>query len=132
MVIKLHNAIKKQKVIFVGNYRYKEEFILKLFGNNLIRVFTNDNNAYQQKDKLLKEIDIIMNEYVKNEYVVIIMAAGCASRAFSGILYNRYFIANPNFYIFDYGSLLDFLYGFVSREYLKIHPPNREYILNNI
>lgn len=132
IVIKLHRAIKQHPVIFIGNYIYSEEFLLKLFGNNLIRVFTNDNNAYQQKDKILKELDIIMKEHIKNQYAVIIMAAGCASRAFSGIIYKNFFVSNPNFYIFDYGSLLDYLYGFVSREYLKIHPPDREFILNNI
>jgi len=132
VVTKLHAAIKQHKVIFIGNYKYSEEFLLKLFGNNLIRIFTNDNNAYQQKNKILKELDIIMNEHIKNEYFVIIMAAGCASRAFSGTIYKQYFISKPNFYIFDYGSLLDYLYGFVSREYLKIHPPDRNYILNNI
>lgn len=73
-----------------------------------------------------------MNEHIKNEYFVIIMATGCASRAFSGTIYKQYFISKPNFYIFDYGSLLDYLYGFVLREYLKIHPPDRDYILNNI
>jgi len=132
VVKQLHSAIKKHKVIFIGNYKYSEPFLLKLFGDNLIRIFTNDNNAYQQKDKILKELDVIMKDYIKNEYFVIIMAAGCASRAFSGIIYKQYFISNPNFYIFDYGSLLDYLFGFVSREYLKINPPDREYILNNI
>jgi len=132
MIIRLHAEIKKHKVIFIGNYKYSEEYLLKLFGNNLIRIFTNDNNAYQQKNKILKELDIIMNEHIKNEYFIIIMAAGCAARAFSGIIYNKYFVSNPSFYIFDYGSILDYLYGYVSRENLKIHPPDRDFILNNI
>jgi hypothetical protein len=133
IVIHLHKVIRKHKVIFIGNYKYKEDFLIKLFGKNLIRLFTNDNNSYQQRDRIMNEIDIIMKEHIeKNEYVVIIMAAGCASRAFSGIIYNKHFISRPNFYVFDYGSLLDYLFGFISRECYKINPPDREYILKNL
>ena len=74
-----------------------------------------------------------MNETLNNyEYYIIIMASGCASRAFASVIYNNYFINNSNFFLFDYGSLLDYLYGLNTRAYMNLMPPKKNYILDNI
>lgn len=75
---------------------------------------------------------LIQEKYKKCEYYVIIIAAGCASRAFSSVLYTKFFIDNPNFFLFDYGSLLDYLYGLNTRAYMDLMSPNKKYILDNI
>jgi hypothetical protein len=75
---------------------------------------------------------LIQEKFKNNEYYVIIIAAGCASRAFSSEIYNNFFINNPNFFLFDYGSLLDYLYGLNTRAYMDLMPPKKDYILDNI
>lgn len=134
VVIKLHKEIQKLKVIYIGNYLYSNEFINKLFGNNVARINTNSNNAFKQINFVFTELNKLIEEqeYKSCEYYIIIVAAGCASRAFSSIIYNDIFINNPNFFLLDYGSLLDYLYGLNTRAYMDLMPPKKDYILDNI
>ena len=133
LVVDLHTNIKKYNTIYIGNYIYNDDFLKKLFGNNIIRINTNDNNAFDQFDYVMNELDKLMTtQFTSYEYFVMIIAAGCASRAFSSIIYDKYFCTNPNFFLFDYGSLLDYLYNLNTRAYMELMPPNKDYILNNI
>jgi hypothetical protein len=131
IVLKLHSEIKKCNAIFIGNYKYSDEFLYKLFGKSVYRINTNDNNAYNQHDKVFSELhDYITNKNI-NQYFIIILAAGCASRAFCSEIYDKYF-SSHSFFVFDYGSLLDYLYGMNTRAYMDIQPPKKQYILENI
>jgi hypothetical protein len=132
-VIQLHKEIQKSNVIYIGNYKYSNEFLKKLFGENLIRIDTNDNNAFDQMETVFEKLNILMNiTYSHINYFVIVIAAGCASRAFASIIYNDFFIKNPNFFLLDYGSLLDYLYGLNTRAYMDLMPPKKDYILSRI
>ena len=133
LVIKLHKEIKTQKVLYIGNYLYSDIFLKKLFGENIIRINTNSNNAFDQYENVFVELENITNNILKkNDYYIIIIAAGCASRAFASIIYDKFFIKNENFFLFDYGSLLDYFYGLNTRAYMDLMPPNKDYILNNL
>jgi hypothetical protein len=133
LIINLHKEIKKQNVIYIGNYLYSDEFLKKLFGENILRINTNSNNSFEQKDFVFNELNkLIEDKFVNYEYFVIIIAAGCASRAFASVIYENYFLKKPNFFLFDYGSLLDYLYGLNTRAYMDLMPPKKDYILNNI
>ena len=112
---------------------YSDIFLQKLFGDNVTRINTNSNNAFNQKTIVLNELTRLMVEkFNKYDYYIIVIAAGCASRAFSSLIYDTYFVNNPNFFLFDYGSLLDYLYGLNTRAYMDLMPPKKDYILNNI
>ena len=133
LVIDLHKQIKQYNVIYIGNYIYSDEFLKKLFGENINRINTNSNNAFEQFNFVMNELNKLIQQNFKSyEYYVIIIAAGCASRAFSSVIYSNFFINNPNFFLFDYGSLLDYLYGLNTRAYMDLMPPKKNYILDNI
>jgi hypothetical protein len=132
IVINLHKEFKKNNILYIGNYLYDDAFLKKLFGDNLLRINTNSNNAFDQYKLVFNEFNSIIEEKYKNEFFIIIIAAGCASRAFAYEMYSTYFIKNPIFSLFDYGSLLDYLYGLNTRAYMEMDPPQRDYILNNI
>lgn len=133
LVIELHKLIKNYNVIYIGNYIYSDDFLKKLFGENISRINTNSNNAFEQLNFVITELNkSIQEKYKKCEYYVIIIAAGCASRAFSSVIYTNFFMNNPNFFLFDYGSLLDYLYGLNTRAYMNLMPPKKDYILDNI
>lgn len=133
LVVELHKQIKQYDIIYIGNFIYSDDFLKKLFGNNINRINTNSNNAFDQLNFVMNELNKLIQEKFKNfEYYIIIIAAGCASRAFSSIIYTNFFINNPNFFLFDYGSLLDYLYGLNTRAYMELMPPNKSYILDNI
>jgi hypothetical protein len=133
LVVKLHKEIQKFNIIYIGNYLYSDEFLKKLLGTNITRINTNSNNAFEQKDFVFNELNkLIENEFVNYEYYIIIIAAGCASRAFASVIYENYFLKKSNFFLFDYGSLLDYLYGLNTRAYMDLMQPNKDYILDNI
>ena len=133
LVINLHKEIKKCNIVYIGNNLYSDIFLKKLFGDKITRINTNDNNAFDQFNFVFDELNKLMNETLNNyEYYIIIMASGCASRAFASVIYNNYFINNSNFFLFDYGSLLDYLYGLNTRAYMNLMPPKKNYILDNI
>jgi hypothetical protein len=133
LVVELHKKIKNYNVIYIGNYIYSDDFLKKLFGENINRINTNSNNAFENLNFVMNELNKLIQEKFKNfEYYVIIIASGCASRAFSSVIYSNLFINNPNFFLFDYGSLLDYLYGLNTRAYMDLMPPKKNYILDNI
>ena len=128
MVIQLHKEIQKFPVIFIGNNLYDHAFLNKLFGK-VVRINTPPNNAFHSFNDVFSQLDILIQNY--NDYFVIILAAGCASRAFVSSIY-PYFVQNPNFFVFDYGSLLDYLYGLNTRAYMDLMPPKKDYILQQL
>ena len=57
-----------------------------------MRINTNSNNSFEQKDFVLNELNkLIEDKFVNYEYYVVIIAAGCASRAFASVIYENYF-----------------------------------------
>jgi hypothetical protein len=132
MVIELHKEIKKHDVLYIGNYQYSDEFLIKLFGSSIYRINTNWRDAFSQYEFVFSELDKYVNNKNNNSYFVIIIAAGCSSRAFASVIYEKYFVKNPNFFLFDYGSLLDYLYGMNTRAYMNLMPPKKDYILEKI
>jgi hypothetical protein len=133
LIVQLHNEIKKYPVLFIGNKNYSDDFLIKLFGKDLLRIHTSDNNAFDEYNNVFTDFDnLYISKYNTIEYFIIIIASGCASRAFSYDLYNKYYIYNKHFYLFDYGSLLDYLNNWNTRAYHQFAPPKKDYILDNI
>jgi hypothetical protein len=143
MVVQLHKEIQKFPVIYIGNNLYDDAFLNKLFGK-VVRINTPPNNAFHSFNDVFYQLDVIIHSFQNeqsipsesstgssNNYFVIILAAGCASRAFVSSIY-PYFIQHPNFFVFDYGSLLDYLYGLNTRAYMDLMPPKKEYILQQL
>ena len=132
LVIQMHKEIKKNNVLYIGNDMYSTEFLNKLFGL-LDRIHTPQRDSYAEHDRIFAEFDTLYETKYKGlDYFIVIMAAGCGGRAISGELYSIYFKNNPNFFIFDYGSLLDCLWGYQSRAYMELDPPKTSYILDSI
>lgn len=130
LVIDLHKILKQKEIIFFGNKTYTDEFLQKLFGKNIHRINTNDRDSYLDHDNKMLEFDNLYKSKLANSnYFVIIMAAGCGGRAYSAELYTKY---KSKFFIFDYGSLIDYLAGQNTRAYMDIDPPKKDYILERI
>jgi hypothetical protein len=131
IVVELHKELKKQHIIFIGNQNYSNEYLSKLFGTSLQRIHTPARDSYMEHDRVVSEFDTLYQQtYHAFDFFVIIMAAGCGGRAFTAELYNKY--PSLNFFILDYGSLLDYMWGENSRAYMTLDPPNAEYILRSI
>lgn len=131
IIIELHKEIKKRNVVYIGNKNYSNEFLTKLFGTRLERINTEPRDSCMECDRVLSEFESLYQQtYHSLDFFVIIMAAGCGGRALSADLYFKY--PSLNFFILDYGSLLDCLWGDNTRAYMELDPPQTSYILNSI
>ena len=132
-VVQIHKELHKHNIIFIGNNTYSHEFLRNLFGKNVDTIYTNPRDAFLNHDAVFDQFDTIYRKkYEALDYFIIVMAAGCAGRAFSGELYWKYYNKRRNFFVFDYGSLLDFFSGHTSREYMKLDPPESIYITKSL
>lgn len=133
LVLEVHRELKRHPILYIGNEMYSKEFLQKLFGAEVDTIYMNQRDAYFQHDHLFYNFErLYQDKYSFLDYFVVIMASGCAGRAFSAELHDRYFPRKENFYVFDYGSLLDYLWGYNSRAYMDIDPPKAQYILQNL
>lgn len=133
LVLEVHKELKTHPILYIGNENYSQEFLQKLFGNTVKTIYTKERDSYFQHDFIFYEFERLYQDQLKSmDYFVVIMAAGCAGRALSAELHDRYLREKPNFYVFDYGSLLDYLWGYKSRAYMDIDPPKVDYILSNL
>jgi hypothetical protein len=131
MIIELHKELKQNQIVFIGNQNYSNEYLTTLFGSSLQRIHTPARDSYMEHDRIFSEFDTLYQQTHRTfDFFVIIMAAGCGGRAFTAELYTKYPLLN--FFILDYGSLLDYMWGEKSRAYMELDPPNIEYILNAI
>jgi mannosyltransferase OCH1-like enzyme len=126
-VVEFHKLLKCQNIVFVGNKQVDDCLISTLFGNITIRIDTEEKNAFKCRETIMRQFsESYVNTLSNLDYFVIVIASGCAGRAFSAELYQTF---KGNFFIFDYGSLLDYFNGNISREYMKIAPPKSTEIL---
>jgi hypothetical protein len=133
IVIELHKELKKNNILYIGNNMYSKEFLTKLFGDSIDTIYTPQRDSYFEHDSVFSRLDTLYHtKYNLMDFFVIIMAAGCGGRAFSAEIYSKYYNLKRNFFLFDYGSLLDYLWGYKSRAYMDIDPPKSHYILNSI
>jgi hypothetical protein len=131
LVIELHKELKKHHIMFIGNQNYSTEYLSTLFGTSLQRIHTPARDSYMEHDRVISEFDTLYQQtHRMYDFFVIIMAAGCGGRAFTAELYHKYPLLN--FFILDYGSLLDYMWGDNSRAYMTLDPPRAEYILDSI
>jgi hypothetical protein len=131
IIIELHKELKKHHIVFIGNQTYSNEYLTTLFGTSLHRINTPIRDSYIEHDRIFSEFNTLYQQsHHSFDYFVIIMAAGCGGRAFTSEIYSKY--PSLNYFILDYGSLLDYMWGENSRAYMDLDPPNIERILREI
>ncbi len=111
---------KKFPVIFVGNKNIPQEVLKKLFGNHVHHIVTDPKNTYHTVDSLEQAI---LSALSKNEYSLIILAAGPTSNA----LQKRLFVKNTRTFSIDIGSTIDAFTGSISRTWIEEVPDGRIY-----
>ena len=133
LVVEFHKLLKTKNILFIGNKRFKHDFLSNLFGKNINTIYVPERDAYLSRDKVFSEFESLYQNIYKNyEFFIIIMASGCSGRAFSAELYHKYYLKKNNFFLIDYGSLLDYMNGEITRAYMNEDPPKKDYIFKNL
>lgn len=119
--------LKQKTTTFVGNHKVDREIINTLFKPSNI-IDTPFENAYDNIDVItMNTVEAIIKS---REFQVVVVAMGCAGR----ILMKRLIELDNgfNFFLFDFGSLLDGFDGNLSRTWLKEGNIDFNYIMSEM
>ncbi|WP_140487627.1 GT-D fold domain-containing glycosyltransferase [Flavobacterium sp. GSA192] len=120
--------LKSKTTVFIGNENVRNSTIELLFGSKAKHIKTPSKNAYSEIDSIEKEV---LNEIDdKTDFFVMCVAMGCSGRPLMKRLWMK--SLNKNFFLFDFGSLLDGIEGNNSRTWLKMNQINYQQLLNGL
>lgn len=109
------HLIRVNNPIFVGNERYKIQKLNKIFG--IIPVIkTPSNEANSKINEVVEELVNVQNKIEESNYGAVIIAMGCTGRVLVKRMIKTY---NFNSFYLDFGSLLDGIFEYQSRSWLK-------------
>jgi hypothetical protein len=109
--------LKSHCPIFVGNVDTPAEVRNALFGVGHVHIPTPAQNAWSAAAAVHDRLVSVTNSSRVHRYHVVVVAAGCSGRAIGTRLWLEGH--NPNLFIFDFGSLLDWLTGQETRDWIK-------------
>jgi hypothetical protein len=113
--------IRRHKPILVGNQNIPPDVVYKLF-NGPAHIKTPATHSFNEIDRIEYETLQELDNHV-NDFQVIVMALGCSGRILSKRILNK---EKYKVFIFDFGSLLDFMCGWNTRAWIGLThvPPN--------
>lgn len=101
-------------VLFIGNQNIPFKIREMLFGPHCEFVATPSTGSYAEIDRIEKESIEKLN--LIDGYKVVVTAMGCSGRALQKRLWNRF----DNIFLFDFGSLMDAICGWETREWISL------------
>ena len=108
--------------ILVGNAKIPESVKELLFGKECIFIPAPSKNSYLEIDRIERECLEVARKHTG--YQVIVFSMGCSGRPLQYRLWNQL----DNVFLFDFGSLMDAVCGWDTRDWIYI---NREVFENN-
>lgn len=106
---------KNNCYLLVGNKNILPSIRINLFGPQCKFVPTPDRNSYSEMDRIEQECLNAIALDRHNNYKIIIVAMGCSSR----VLEKRLWKKVDNIFLFDFGSLMDALCGWPTRDWIE-------------
>tara|TARA_B100000902_G_scaffold13860_1_gene16843 strand:+ start:929 stop:1735 length:807 start_codon:yes stop_codon:yes gene_type:complete len=103
----------KNDVIFIGNKNVKKDIINLYFGNNYSFIECPPRNSYSAVNHIENSLTNKINQ--NSNYKIIIMCCGITTRCLIKRLWINNNI-NNNYFILDFGSIIDALSGIISRQ----------------
>ncbi len=99
--------------LLVGNKNIPQSVRVNLFGHRCKFVPTPTRNSYSEIDRIEKEcVDAVVRDH---SYKIIIVSMGCSGR----VLEKRLWKKLDNVFLFDFGSLMDALCGWPTRDWIE-------------
>jgi len=116
-------CLKNQRPHFVGNENIPAHVTAGLFGSTG-GVKTPCRDAFAHIDRIEHEALIALDRDTR-EFVVVVVAMGCSGRVFA----KRMLTARPErrIFIFDFGSTMDALCGWITRAWIELTGLGTEY-----
>lgn len=99
---------------FIGNENIPKEILDILFNENVIHIKTPSRDSFSK----FEQIYTTFMEKVADdqEYSVVVTSMGCSGRAMQKRIWDKY----DNFFLFDFGSLMDSICGWDTRVWMDV------------
>lgn len=124
--IKFLKQIRPEVKYFIGNENIPKNILNILFGENVVHIKTPSRNSFSKFDQIYTTF---MEKVADDkDYSVVVTSMGCTGRAMQKKIWDRY----DNFFLFDFGSLMDALCGFNTRAWIELTDFNAEEFLENL
>ena len=115
--------LKPKVKYIIGNKNIPSDVIETLFGKDVKFIKTPDRNSFDRFEDIYNEFVDSVGE--DTEYSVVVTSMGCSGRAIQKRIWDNY----DNFFLFDFGSLMDALCGDQSRAWIELTKFNGEEFL---
>jgi len=112
--------------IFVGNENVPQSIRNVLFGETCVFIPTPFQNSYDAINVIEQQCLNHINK--QTDYSIVITAMGCSGRVLQKRLWNKY----DNFFLFDFGSLMDNLCGWNTRAWIDLSRFDREKFIQDL
>jgi hypothetical protein len=99
---------------FIGNENIPRDILEILFGKNVIHIPTPPSNSFSKFDTIYSSF--VNSVGADEEYSVVVTSMGCSGRPMQKRIYDNY----NNFFLFDFGSLMDALCGDATRAWIEL------------
>jgi hypothetical protein len=110
--------------LFIGNENVPDHIKGLLWGSSCKHIKTPSRNAFNAMDRIEQQC----YESMQNDgtYKIVVIAMGCSGRVLAKRLWSRF----DNVFFFDFGSLLDALCGWNTRDWISLSHFNANKFLN--
>lgn len=109
---------------FIGNETIPKDVLKTIFNENVIHIPTPSSNSFSEFDSIYDNFS--NNVGLDQEYSVVITSMGCSGRPMQKRIYDNY----ENFFLFDFGSLMDALCGNATRAWIDLTNFDKDSFLN--
>ena len=124
--IKFLKQIGPQVKYFIGNEDIPKNILDILFGENVVHIKTPSKNSFSKFDQIYTTF---MEKVADDtDYSVVVTSMGCTGRALQKKIWDRY----DNFFLFDFGSLMDALCGWNTRAWIELTNFDKNNFLENL
>lgn len=120
------NTISSKVKYFIGNENIPKEILEKLFGPKVIHIKTPSKASFSKFNQIYQQFqESCLGD---QDYSVVITSMGCTGRVMQKKIWDNY----DNFFLFDFGSLMDALCGWNTRAWMDLVKFDSENFLNKI
>lgn len=120
------NKISKKVKYFIGNESIPRNILEKLFGKNVVHIKTPSKASFSKFEEIYNEFKSVVGN--DKQYSVVVTSMGCSGRPMQKRILDNY----DNFFLFDFGSLMDALCGWETRAWMEMTNFNNVEFMRNI
>lgn len=124
VAIEFIKKLRTKVKYFIGNENIPEDLLHTIFNKDIVFIKTPSSNSFSKFESIYEEfVKSIKND---NDYSVVVTSMGCTGRAMQKRIWDNH----KNFFLFDFGSLMDSLCGWETRAWMELTNFDKDNFIN--